>query len=104
MKTIQIPLQSYTTLGLTKKLRSLNLISFKWTDDSNEVLTAEDKTIKPIPGLTEQPLSSYSKNILEVKHWWGGYKQKLGWGYFRLNVSEEAENILKANKIEYNYE
>lgn len=104
MKTIQIPLKGLQGLELTKKLRSLNLISFKWADDSNEVLTAEDKLIKPVPGLTEQPEFTHSNNILEVKHWWGGFKLKQGWSYFRLKVSEEAENILKANKIEYSYE
>jgi hypothetical protein len=104
MKTIQIPLKGLQGLELTKKLRSLGLINFKWNDDSNEVLTADDKVIKAVPGLTEQPEFTASNNILEVKHWWGGFKPKLGWGYFRLKVSEEAENILKANKIEFSYE
>ena len=93
MKTIQIPLKNFKEIQLTKQLRSLGLISFRWPDETTEKLTSEERQIKPVEGLTEQPLFTYSNNIKEVAHWWGGFDK--GWSYFRLNVNEKAEEILE---------
>lgn len=94
MKTVLIKVTTEKPIDLSKIIESIGLFNLKLND--NDV---------PIAFEFIEGVSSHPGYVNENCHVWKNFNiGSMSWEYFRVNLTEKGEQILKDNNIKYEYE